>query len=175
MVFKYKDRDVAVIAHRGGGLLFPENTISAFKGVQKLGVDAVECDVQLTMDGKLAVMHDPNLKRMAGIDKRISEVTSDDIKKIILLNNEKIPMLDELIKDVDTRLIIELKSIETINPIFKIIYEQQESKDETFLSPYFIRQETKRNQMRNHVCLVPQIPREELLLERNQLLLQIPL
>ena len=46
MVFKYKDRDVAVIAHRGGGLLFPENTISAFKGVQKLGVDAVECDVQ---------------------------------------------------------------------------------------------------------------------------------
>ena len=137
MVFKYKDRDVAVIAHRGGGMLFPENTISAFKGGQKLGVDAVECDVQLTMDGKLAVMHDPNLKRMAGIDKKISEITSDEIKKIILLNNEKIPMLEELIKDVDTRLIIELKSIETINPIFKIIYEQQEIlKRCTFISFY---------------------------------------
>ena len=41
MEHKYKGREIFVIAHRGGGELFKENTISAFTGVERLGVDAV--------------------------------------------------------------------------------------------------------------------------------------
>jgi len=126
MSFKYNGRDIIVIAHRGGGQLFFENSFSAFKGVQHLGVDAVECDIQVTADGHLAIMHDSNLKRTTGIDRKISELTSDEINKIKLLNNENIPMLNDLITEIGISLVIELKSMDTVDPLIKTISKHPE-------------------------------------------------
>jgi glycerophosphoryl diester phosphodiesterase len=50
------------IAHRGGALLWPENTVAAFEAAARAGYDGAELDVQLTRDGKLAVFHDFRLK-----------------------------------------------------------------------------------------------------------------
>ena len=50
------------IAHRGGALLWPENTLFAFANAARAGFDGAELDVQLTRDGKLAVFHDFRLK-----------------------------------------------------------------------------------------------------------------
>ena len=75
-------KDIFVIAHRGGAELFFENTLTAFRNSQKLGVDAIECDVHLTKDGKLVIMHDPDLKRVAGIERNISDMTLEEIKDI---------------------------------------------------------------------------------------------
>ena len=50
------------IAHRGGADLWPENTLPAFENAIALGVDGLECDVQLTADGALVVHHDARLK-----------------------------------------------------------------------------------------------------------------
>ncbi len=52
---------VAVVAHRGGAGLFPENTLAAVKYALFLGVDAIEIDVQLTADGQVVVYHDLEL------------------------------------------------------------------------------------------------------------------
>lgn len=46
-----------MIAHRGDGKNFPENTIEAFESALKKGADGIECDVHLD-DGKLVVVHD---------------------------------------------------------------------------------------------------------------------
>jgi glycerophosphoryl diester phosphodiesterase len=46
------------IAHRGGALLWPENTLLAFANAVRAGYDGAELDVQLTHDGGLAVFHD---------------------------------------------------------------------------------------------------------------------
>ena len=54
---------VLVVAHRGGAALAPENTLSAFENAWKIGVDMVECDVHLSKDGELVVMHDPDVSR----------------------------------------------------------------------------------------------------------------
>jgi glycerophosphoryl diester phosphodiesterase len=51
-----------VIGHRGAAGLAPENTLAAFSKALELGVDAIEMDVLLTADGRLAVHHDPRLK-----------------------------------------------------------------------------------------------------------------
>lgn len=56
------DRVVA-IAHRGGSRLRPENTLAAFDHALSLGVDAMECDVHLSADGQLVVIHDGTLDR----------------------------------------------------------------------------------------------------------------
>jgi glycerophosphoryl diester phosphodiesterase len=50
------------IAHRGGALLSPENTLAAFADAVRRGCDGVELDVQLTQDEEVVVFHDYRLK-----------------------------------------------------------------------------------------------------------------
>ena len=52
-----------VSAHRGGALLWPENSLTAFRQALALGVDYLETDVHLTADGEVVVVHDPTLER----------------------------------------------------------------------------------------------------------------
>ena len=53
---------IDIIGHRGAAGLAPENTLSAFQRACEIGVDAVELDVLLTVDNKIAVHHDYSLK-----------------------------------------------------------------------------------------------------------------
>lgn len=52
-----------VAAHRGGALLWPENSLRAFRGALALGADWLEADVHLTADGEVVVLHDATLDR----------------------------------------------------------------------------------------------------------------
>ena len=54
---------VLVMAHRGSGGLWPENTLYAFEHAVALGVDVLEMDVQSTKDGELVVIHDSTVDR----------------------------------------------------------------------------------------------------------------
>ncbi|HEU4368644.1 MAG TPA: glycerophosphodiester phosphodiesterase family protein [Methylomirabilota bacterium] len=54
---------VQVAAHRGGALLWPENSLLAFRNAVGLGVELLETDVHLTADDQLIVLHDPTLDR----------------------------------------------------------------------------------------------------------------
>lgn len=62
------------IAHRGGALLAPENTLPAFAEAAHRGYRAIECDVALTRDGVPVLLHDRTLKRTAGLDRPVQEV-----------------------------------------------------------------------------------------------------
>ncbi len=109
-----------VIAHRGGGDLFPENTVEAFIKSQELGVDAAECDVQTTRDGKLVVIHDPDLMRTAGVEKKVEDLTLDEIRKIRLKDGSRIPTLEEVFESVKISLVVELKSELTIRALSEL-------------------------------------------------------
>lgn len=52
-----------VIAHRGGGILAPENTLAAMRCGLAHGFHAVEFDVMLSQDGVPVLMHDPQFGR----------------------------------------------------------------------------------------------------------------
>jgi glycerophosphoryl diester phosphodiesterase len=52
-----------IIAHRGGGLLAPENTLAGLRLARNLGFQAVEFDVKLAEDGTPVLMHDDTLER----------------------------------------------------------------------------------------------------------------
>ena len=52
-----------IASHRGGALLWPENSRIAFENTAKLPVEHVEFDVHPTRDGKLVVIHDDTLDR----------------------------------------------------------------------------------------------------------------
>jgi glycerophosphoryl diester phosphodiesterase len=52
-----------IFAHRLGGTLAPENTLTGLRRACKIGVRAVECDVKLSADGVLFLLHDDTLER----------------------------------------------------------------------------------------------------------------
>ena len=49
-----------VIAHRGDSARRPENTLASFASALEVGAEIVEFDVQLTRDGHVVVLHDPD-------------------------------------------------------------------------------------------------------------------
>jgi glycerophosphoryl diester phosphodiesterase len=51
------------IAHRGAGKLAPENTLAAFRLGASHGFRMFECDVKLSQDGVLFLLHDTELER----------------------------------------------------------------------------------------------------------------
>ncbi len=80
------------ISHRGAWGLEPENTLRSFRLALNYEVDMIETDVRLTKDNNLILFHDSDLKRLYNINKRIEELSLNEIKEI----NEEIPFLDEL-------------------------------------------------------------------------------
>ena len=71
-----------VFAHRGGGGLYPENTLEAFKYSAEMGVDVLELDVHSTSDGVLVVMHDGNVARTTDSSGRVNQMTLAELKKL---------------------------------------------------------------------------------------------
>ena len=71
-----------VFAHRGGGGLFPENTLEAFQYSARMGVDVLELDVHATSDGRLVVLHDSSVDRTTDGTGKVREMTLEQLKKL---------------------------------------------------------------------------------------------
>ncbi len=52
-----------IAAHRGGLFLWPENSATAFRESARLPIEQAECDVHMSSDGEVVVMHDATLDR----------------------------------------------------------------------------------------------------------------
>jgi glycerophosphoryl diester phosphodiesterase len=59
-----------IIAHRGNNYSYPENTLAGLRSAFELGCLAVEFDIQMTVDGVLAIIHDTKTKRTS--DKNLN-------------------------------------------------------------------------------------------------------
>lgn len=94
---------VMVMAHRGGFVSTPENSISAIQNSIDMGVDFVEMDVQLSKDGFLVIMHDNSINRTTNGTGLVSDYTLAELKQFKLLmpngavSNEFIPSLKEVL------------------------------------------------------------------------------
>lgn len=100
-------------AHRGlHGNGIPENSMAAFRGALEAGY-GIELDVHLMKDGKLAVIHDSSLKRTAGADVKIEELTEAELSNYSLEGtDETIPLFSQVLELYAGKapLIIELKA-----------------------------------------------------------------
>jgi len=108
-----------ITAHRWASLSNPANTISAFQTAIDMWVDVIELDIQETLDGKIIVFHDKNLKNKTAYNGNVYETNYEVIKWLSrsevfdwITIEEYIPTLEEvfeLIKDTDIDLNLELK------------------------------------------------------------------
>ena len=105
-----------IMAHRGYSAAAPENTLPAFTMAIEEGFTAAELDVQMTKDGVIVVLHDSNLKRMAGLDLNIWDVTYEEIRDVDVGSSfskeyagTRIPTLDEVLKTCDGNLFLNIE------------------------------------------------------------------
>jgi glycerophosphoryl diester phosphodiesterase len=109
---------VEIIAHRGASIDAPENTLAAVALAWAQGADAVEVDVHLTRDGRLAVIHDPDTRRTGGVDRKVAELTMSELQQLDVgrwksprFTGEPVPTLESVLATVPAgkRLFVELK------------------------------------------------------------------
>jgi len=88
-----------IIAHRGGAILWPENSLLAFRRAIEAGVDAVECDIHLSADGVPMVMHDATLERTSNGTGPLSARSAAELAALHLVSagGEGVPRLSDLL------------------------------------------------------------------------------
>lgn len=104
----------------------PENTLAAFARAWDEGADGIELDVHLSRDGEVVVHHDADLRRTAGLDGRLAEMSWAELKSLDvgswkdpLWSSQRIPALDEVLKQTpgDRTILIEIKCGAEIVPV----------------------------------------------------------
>lgn len=120
------------IAHRGlhdneAGV--PENSLLACKRAVEQGY-GIELDVQLTSDGRVVVFHDYNLKRMTGMDQKVTEMSWEQLKDLKLLGTDQgIPLLADFLTLVQGKapLLIEVKNEGSVGALEQAVLDELHS------------------------------------------------
>ena len=107
---KRTNADFKVIAHRGASGYAPENTLAAFSKAVVLRAPAIEFDVQQTRDRQLAVIHDSNLRRVAGDRRKLSQLDYAGLSKLDVgswfgadFRDERTPTLEQVLEEAGYR------------------------------------------------------------------------
>lgn len=109
---------VEIVAHRGASFDSPENTVAAMKLAWQQKADCSEFDIYLSKDGKIVVLHDADLKRVAGVDRKIGDLTAAESTALDVgswkgtqFKGEKLPTLEAMLASVPEgkRVFIEVK------------------------------------------------------------------
>jgi glycerophosphoryl diester phosphodiesterase len=84
--------------HRGNPADSPENTMRSFRSAIAAGCDLIECDVHLSSDGRLVVIHDHTLERTTNGKGLVYEHTAAELRKLDAGKGERIPLLQEVVE-----------------------------------------------------------------------------
>jgi len=139
-----------VVAHRGGSLAAPENTIEAMELAVSRGADALELDVRLSADGEVVVMHDPRVDRTTDGHGEVARMTLAELRELDAGAREstpaswipglrhpcRIPKFEEILTRLtEIPLIIELKvalaSVQT-----RSLIEKHRAQDRCFVASF---------------------------------------
>jgi glycerophosphoryl diester phosphodiesterase len=88
-----------LIAHRGGivGPDAPENSLAALEEAMRRGYHRVEIDVRLSKDSVLITHHDPHFRKYFDLDRRVSDMTWEEIRKLSHPSGHRILRLEEVL------------------------------------------------------------------------------
>lgn len=110
--------EVLNIAHRGASLAAPENSLPAIRKAIAAGADYVEVDVRLTRDQQPVLMHDRDLRRLAGDPRPVWDIPLAELQQLDAGSwfsaeyaGEPVPTLAEAIEVIgeQARLYLEFK------------------------------------------------------------------
>ena len=85
----------------------------SFRSAIEAGCDLIECDVHLSSDGRLVVIHDHTLERTTNGKGLVGEHTAAELRRLDAGHGERIPLLQEVVELVIGKvgLVIETKQM----------------------------------------------------------------
>jgi glycerophosphoryl diester phosphodiesterase len=85
----------------------------SFRSAIAAGCDLIECDVHLSSDGRLVVIHDHTLERTTNGTGLVRDLSAAELRKLDAGDGEKIPLLQEVIELAlgKVGLVIEIKQL----------------------------------------------------------------
>jgi len=123
---------VEIIAHRGASFDAPENTLAAMQLAWEQNADAIELDLWLSKDGRLVVFHDADAKRIAGVARKIADLTLAEVQQFDVgawknsrFKGERIPALESILATIPKgrRAVLEIKCGPEIVPELKRVLD----------------------------------------------------
>lgn len=94
-----------VAAHRGDHVIYPENTLAAYREAIKNEADYVEIDLRTTEDGQLISMHDASVNRMTNGSGLVKDLTFNKLEQLKVKNKDttsveihRIPTFKQILK-----------------------------------------------------------------------------
>ena len=105
-------KTILISAHRGDWRNAPENSIQGLRNCIKMGVDIVECDLKLTKDKHLIILHDNTLDRTTTGKGKPEDYSLAEIKQLKLRDgaghstHHLIPTLDEFLQEAKDKVVI---------------------------------------------------------------------
>lgn len=133
------------IAHRGGPIIgdrvSPENSLEAIQRSLDLGVDAIEIDIWY-IAGELWVAHDRRLGRTLPGQGLLKHQSLDQLRQLRLANGEPIPSLNDVLKVVGNRALlnIEIKGPDCVSPLINTLagfaHDHQVSMEQYLISSF---------------------------------------
>ena len=73
---------IGVCAHRGDNKCAPENTVPAFELAASKGAHQIELDVDMSADGRLAIMHDTTVDRTTNGSGPLKELQFEQLRRL---------------------------------------------------------------------------------------------
>jgi len=109
----HDDGRALIGGHRGNPAHHPENTMRSFRSAIAAGCDLLECDVHLSSDGRLVVIHDHTLERTTNGTGMVRDHTAAELRRLDAGQGEHIPLLQEVVELAIGKvgLVIEIKQI----------------------------------------------------------------
>lgn len=115
---RINSKNTKMVAHRGAGKVWVENSLPAFQNSAKCSYWGIETDIHCTKDGKYIIIHDDTPLRVTGIDGiTVEETDFETLRNLHLLGLEgdeaRLPTLEEYVtacKSGDKYCVLELKN-----------------------------------------------------------------
>lgn len=108
-----------VIAHRGYHIAVPENTLAAFDAAVAAGVNGIETDVRISLDGLPVLIHD----RVIASGQAVCDLTRGEIQQVV---GHAVPILDEALEHFsDILWNIDIKTVTALSTVIRVLEKHQ--------------------------------------------------
>lgn len=124
---------VYVCAHRAVHLTigqgdFPENSMTSIKAAIDNKIDIFECDVRVTSDGVLVLMHDATVNRTTNGSGTLSQMSYADVRKLRLKNytsgtvtTDTVPTLKDVLRVAKNRIFVVIDIDDAKSPVASVL------------------------------------------------------
>ena len=108
-----------VIAHRGEHSVVPENTMAAFEAAVAVGVNGIETDVRISLDGLPVLIHD----RVIGSGQAVADLARREIEQAV---GHEVPTLNEALEQFPGILWnVEIKAANALPSVIRVLEKHQ--------------------------------------------------